>query len=174
MTSWRAEIFGLAGRSVSYVRAGHWESGPRPGRWLHCRAGTSAVEFSLFAPMLAASLVLAADLGLVLGERMTVDHVLRAGAQSALLDPGTATVDSVMQGTGEANFTIGDGGDALALSSDRFCACPDSTSVEVVCSTICPGTLPPFTYYRMSAQTSYTGWILGPLALARTIQVQVR
>jgi pilus assembly protein CpaE len=47
-------------------------------------AGVSAIEFALVAPVLALGLVAMADIGLALYERMTIDHVLRAGAQDMI------------------------------------------------------------------------------------------
>ena len=58
------------------------------GKWRRSEAGVSAVEFALFAPILFFALVAAVDVGLAEYERMTIDHVLRAGAQSAMVDQG--------------------------------------------------------------------------------------
>jgi Flp pilus assembly protein TadG len=43
--------------------------------------GVSAVEFALIAPILFLSLLAMVDVGFAIHERMTIDHVLRAGAQ---------------------------------------------------------------------------------------------
>ncbi len=51
-------------------------------------AGVSAIEFALIAPIMAFGLVATADVALAVHERMTIDHVLRAGAQAAMTDPG--------------------------------------------------------------------------------------
>lgn len=147
--------------------------------WAGSTTGASAIEFALLAPILALSFLATVDLGLGLGERMTMDHVLRSGAQVALQDPGASTVTSVMQAAAEANFTIAGSvdpapADALTVSTVKFCACPNSTGVAVDCTTICTGTVPTFVYYRMQAQTSYAGRILPTIDLDQTIQVQIR
>jgi pilus assembly protein CpaE len=139
-------------------------------RWRRSEDGVSAVEFALFAPTLFFALVASVDVGLSEYQRMTIDHVLRAGAQIAMADPGQAQVLGVVQNTASKNFAA----NALTVDVQRFCACPADTSATVDCSTTCTGAVPPFIYYRMSGTTIYPGMILPAMTLPSSIQVQVR
>lgn len=152
-----------------------------PRRWVRSNDGAAAVEFALIAPLLVFSLLATVDLGLGVGERMALEHVLRTGAHVALQDPGEAAVTAAMQTTGAPNFPIDDGvtvpaPGALAVSTNKFCACPDAPGTAVACMTICPGTVPTYSYYRMNAQAIYTGSFMPGLSLEfdRSIQVQLR
>lgn len=145
-----------------------------------CRSecGASAVEFALFAPVLFFALVAAADLGLAECERMTIDHALRAGAQSAMSDQGASNVLTVVQSTASKNFTLSaqsaPSTTSLSVSVNRFCACPNATTVAVDCLTTCPGPTPTFIYYRLEGTKVHGTMILPPITLSPTVQVQVR
>jgi pilus assembly protein CpaE len=146
--------------------------------WRCAIDGTSAVEFALFAPMLIVGLLSAIDLGFAEYERMTIDHALRAGAQSAMADQGTDQVLKVVQNTASKNFTLssqsGSNTNTLTLNVDRFCACPESLGVAVSCSTDCASSQPTFIYYRLSGAKTYTGTLLPTIGLNPSVQVQVR
>lgn len=150
----------------------------RLARWRRCEAGVSAVEFALFAPILFFALVAAVDLGLAEYERMTIDHALRAGAQSAMVDQGPDAVLKVVQNTASRNFAISTqptpSAKALSVTVKRFCACANNTAVEVACSTTCSGSAPTFIYYRLSGTKIYDGMIMPDITLGPTVQVQVR
>lgn len=147
-------------------------------KWRRSQDGVSAVEFALFAPVLCFALVAAVDVGLAEYERMTIDHVLRAGAQTAMADPGQAQVLNVVQNTASKNFTVSTqatiSADALKVDVERFCACPDSTGTAVDCSTTCASSAPPFIYYRMSGTKLHGGMIMPAISLGGSVQVQVR
>lgn len=147
-------------------------------RWRRSEDGVSAVEFALFAPVLFFALVASADLGLAEYQRMTIDHILRAGAQSAMTDPGQAQVLSVVQNTASKNFTVATqppiSAAALTVDVQRFCACPATTTVAVDCLTICTGSVPTFIYYSMSGTIIYSGMIMPAMTLHPLVQVQVR
>ena len=109
--------------------------------------GVSATEFALLAPLLIFGLLAMADLGLAVSERMTIGHILRAGAQSATEDVGPALVDTVLRATAAKNMIVAAittaGTDtALALSVRRVCACAAQPAVEVACSTTCAQNAP--------------------------------
>jgi pilus assembly protein CpaE len=148
------------------------------GNWRRSEDGVSAIEFALLAPVLFFALVAAVDVGLAEYERMTIDHVLRAGAQSAMADPGQAQVLNVAQNTASKNFTIStqSGISATALNVDvqRFCACPNSTGTAVACSTICAGSAPPFIYYRLTGTKLHNGMVMPAMTLTGSVEVQVR
>lgn len=147
--------------------------------WWRCNRGVSAVEFALLAPVLGFVLIAAIDLGLAISERMALDHAVRAGAQSAIVDQTEAQVVAVMRTTAEPNFalsgTVLPAGVAPAtFTALRYCACAPSLGTAVACSTICLGSQPTFIYYRVSGQKTYSGWITPKIAFSRGMQVQVR
>jgi pilus assembly protein CpaE len=143
-------------------------------------AGVSAVEFALVAPVLALALVAMADVGLALYERMTIDHVLRAGAQAAMSDPGEKPVLNVLQSTLSQSPTPSN------LTFDmvkRYCACPEDADVEPAsapaCGTVtCANSAPQYVYYRMAASKTYEAMslpeVLPDFQLSSSVQVQVR
>ena len=134
--------------------------------------GISAVEFALFAPMLFFALLAMVDLGLAIYERMTVDHVLRAGAQEAMEDPGPDKVLDVLNTTAEKNFVAED---APVFTVDYpVCACPNDNEVAVVCSTTCPGPTATSIYYHLRGQKTYEGMIIPQISLGPSVRVQVR
>jgi pilus assembly protein CpaE len=147
-------------------------------KWRRSDDGVSAVEFGLFAPVLFFALVAAADLGLAEYERMTIDHVLRAGAQSAMSDQGEAQVLKVLQNTASKNFSLNSqatpSATGLYVDANRFCACPESTTVEVACSTTCADSKPTFIYYRMSGAKIRNSLMIPAITMSPSVQVQVR
>lgn len=150
----------------------------RAGQCCTSEDGVSAVEFALVAPILFFALVAAVDVGLAEYERMTIDHIVRAGAQTAMVDPGQPQVLNVVESTAAKHFTVSTESSisAAALKVDvaRFCACPDSTSVAVDCSTICTNSAAPFIYYRLSGTKLHNGMIMPAMTLSGSVQVQIR
>lgn len=156
-----------------------WHIGCETVAWSRCRRGVSAVEFALIAPILGFALLASTDLGLAVSERMAIHHVLRAGAQHAMSDPGEVGVLDVMRSAAEANFTIEDGTASsiavpLSLSVIRYAVCPEDLSFAVPPSTICAGSQPTFIYYRLSGQKTFTGWMMPAITFDRAVQVQIR
>lgn len=151
-------------------------------RWFRecCRAddGASAVEFALFAPILFFSLLGTADLGLALYERMTIDHVLRAGAESAMADQGEPRILHVLETTAAKNFSLssqtGSSESSLTLSASRYCACPESPGTVVACSTTCPGDEPTQISYRLAGKKTYNGMIIPAINFGPSLEVQIR
>ena len=166
---------GIDGR---WPRAPLRKAGARIREFLGCKSGVSAVEFSLIAPTLVFAVFATVDLGLGFSDRMNIEHVLRAGAQSAVTDPGDAAVLTVMSGAATTNFSLAGSADPgptpLTLSSVRFCACPESPNTAVSCLTVCAGSEPTFIFYRLSAQKAYTPWLLPSVAFDSSIRVQIR
>jgi pilus assembly protein CpaE len=140
--------------------------------------GVSAVEFALVAPVLFFSLLAMVDLGLAIYERMTIDHVLRAGAQAAMEDPGPVRVLEVLTATAATNFPLAGETEPDGTNAPIFtvgypvCACADG--VPVACSTTCPGPTATSVYYRLSSAKNYDGMILPRISLGPAVEVQVR
>jgi pilus assembly protein CpaE len=142
--------------------------------------GVSAVEFALVAPVLFLGLLSTVDIGLAVTERMSLDHVLRAAAQSAMSDQGQDNVRKALEGIASRNFTVASptadnvAGDAVTLSVERFCACAENLSARVECSATCAGSAPTLAYYRMTARKAHDGMVLPRMNLEVALQVQVR
>ncbi len=140
--------------------------------------GVSAVEFALVAPVLVLALVSSTDIGLAEYQHMTIGHILRAGAQSAMSDPGQAQVLSTLQNTATKNFTLGTGGSvsssALTVNVVRFCACAAAPDTSVACSTTCSGSVATEIFYTLSASIVYRGMVMPSMTFAPVLKVQVR
>jgi pilus assembly protein CpaE len=134
---------------------------------LHHQGGLSAVEFALLAPTFIFGLLMTADVGLAVSQRMSMDHTLRAGAQFAMADPGADKVLAALQATASNS-------PSMTLAAERYCVCPNDLTAKVSCSTICPGTVPTRAYYTLSASRTYAGMFLPSIKFTPEIQVQVR
>ena len=155
---------------------------------LRCEGGVSAVEFALFAPILFFGLLATVDLGLALYQRMTIDHVLRAGGQSAMEDPREDHVENVMATIAERNFPADENGLAgLEPRAVRYFACPGKTGFadrddSLTGTSVCEDDKHTLLFYHLSAAKSYDGLFvpitLGgytlDFGLASAIQVQIR
>jgi Flp pilus assembly protein TadG len=148
--------------------------------------GVAATEFSLVAPILFFCCLATVDVGMALNERMTIDHVLRAGAQSAMTNPGEAKVRDVMEETAKgSNFTVNvvsstdnahatASTESLTIAVERYHACPDNPDAKVPANS-CAGPDPStYTYYRMTAAKIYEAMILPNITFAPAMTVQVR
>jgi pilus assembly protein CpaE len=134
--------------------------------------GVSAVEFALIAPILFLSLLAMVDVGFAIHERMTIDHVLRAGPQEAMIDPGVAQVLKVLDTTAVTSFPAG--ADAPVFEVVRECACPEAKDVWVDCLTTCAGPTSTYVYYELSGAKTYLGMLIPEILLRPTVKVQVR
>lgn len=169
---------------VKYVMSIRWgrrseRPGMKLGALLRHEGGVSAVEFALLAPMLVFGLLMMVDVGLAVFQRMTMDHILRAGAQRATVDPGVTEVRKVLEVTAAENFTLGVSASsvskpALTLMVERYCVCPGNHGTKVVCSTICAGSAATLAYYSLSASSTYPGMLLPDISFKPVVQVQVR
>ena len=148
-------------------------------RFADDRSGASAVEFALGAPVLLLGLIIVTDLGLAVNERMNLDQSLRQGAQFAMGDVSSETdLEKLVSAasTGSYGEQQGDvtNSDAPIVDVTRSCACPDAPTVEVACTTVCTGDLPPSIYYDFTAQKTHAAIFLPDMTLKSSITVQVR
>ena len=149
-------------------------------------SGLSAVEFALLAPVLLFSLLATADIGLALSERMTIDHILRAGAQIAMADPGIPAVEDALESTAAATPSVSD--DLDVSTPIRYYACPENLGfaeldTSIVSGSTCAGGGHTYIFYHLAATKTYDGLFLpiniGGLTLlefelSSAIEVQVR
>jgi pilus assembly protein CpaE len=149
--------------------------------WKRCSAlwrserGVAAIEFGLFAPMLFFSLLTMVDLGLALQERMTLDHVLRSGAQQALADANETQVEATLRSAAAQH-----GWSCGASASKKFCptavvscACPGGTP-STVCANIvasCPSDYR--RYYTLTGSKTRDNMLLPSFQLSPSLKVQV-
>ena len=141
--------------------------------------GVSSLEFALVAPILFFSLLTMADLGFALQERMTMDHVLRAGAQKTIGGGSEPEILDILKSTASKNFVLTgeattEGEDTLSLAVTRYSACPENPEFAVDVSTICAGPQPTAIFYELSALKDYSGMILPLMTLDRSLVVQIR
>lgn len=141
--------------------------------------GVSTLEFGLVAPTLFLSLLAMADLGFAFSERMTMDHVLRAGAQKAIGAGSEAEILEVLRTTAARNFVLAGAApaeveDALFVDVTRYSACPGNADTVVDISTICAGPQPTSIFYRLTALKHYHGMLLPEMELERLLLVQIR
>jgi pilus assembly protein CpaE len=136
--------------------------------------GVSAVEFALFAPMLLISLLAMVDIGFAIYERMTIDHVLRAGAQEAMSNQGKSRVLAVLNATAAKSFPPADM-PVFKVNHlyDPRCECPNSHGVPVACATTCPGPSATSIFYDLEGEKTYKGIFIS-IDLASSVEVQVR
>lgn len=102
----------------------------RPARSLRdlCRGGNgvAAVEFVLLAPVLVSSLLLMADVGLAISQKMAMDSVLRTVAQISMADPGLGPVQTALD-----TLTSGE---AFNATATLHCVCSGGGSCTEACS----------------------------------------
>jgi pilus assembly protein CpaE len=142
------------------------------------QSGLSTVEFALLANVLVFGSIASADLGLAEYERLTIDHVLRAGAQSAMADQGSDQVLKLLESTASGNFAISTAASptstGLRLVAERYCTCPENTSAQVSCLAICDKSAPTFIFYRLEAAKIYKTMLLPEITFQPSLRVQVR
>jgi pilus assembly protein CpaE len=148
------------------------------------QAGVSALEFALFAPVILIGSLSVADLAFLAQQRMSLDQVLRAGAQQAMLDksasPEAPDVMKVLNVLAAGNFAVGstnavNGKPPVVFGASRYCVCPGSvTGPQVSCSTVCPSSKAPLAFYTVSAQSKSSNMILPNISFKPQITVQVR
>jgi len=93
------------------------------------REGSVAVEFALFAPVIAVTLLTTADLGLVVYDRMKLTAGVRTATQYVMAGGSDSSVISQLVD------------DASGLSASTatviYCECPDAPGTTVTCGSTC-------------------------------------
>lgn len=143
------------------------------GRLARDRAGASAIEFALIAPMICAGLLSVVDVGRAVNERMLLDGVLRAGALVAMSDPGVAAVSGAIGIVDSGQGTAAQRG-RLTLDVERYCACLDETEMALACNATCAGSLQTAIFYRLAGSTTFDGMLLPRISLGAESRVRIR
>jgi len=139
--------------------------------------GAAAIEFGLLGPTLLLSLVVMADVGLALSERMTLDHILRSGAQPAMADLGASNVNATIAVAAEAQkFPVCSAGSpangSFCPTVVVSCFCPDGSTATCASPTACPVTFQKV--YTISATRTRKSIILPDFNFQLSLKVQTR
>jgi pilus assembly protein CpaE len=125
--------------------------------------------------LLVTGLLAAADLGLALNQRMTMDSMLRAGEEAAITDPGATRVrDVAINAAGDGVSAGSTSSSAIMVSAVRYCACPGSLSTAVTCSGTCATTSTPYAFYKLDADGYYASIFLPRIPLHSSVTVQIK
>ena len=133
--------------------------------------GMAAVEFAICAPILAALIVPACDLGMGLSQKLQVWEAAQAGAQYALVNgfSSTAIQNAV---TGANSLTYNGSARPASISATpapaESCGCPTGSSIAAAspavppCTGTCPSGQQSGTYVTVSATAVYYPLITYP------------
>jgi len=140
--------------------------------------GTATAEFGIFVPLFVFGALTMGDIGIAVQQRMALDHVVRAGAQIAMTDPGEDQLMSTLESAAGENFAVQSDAQTapypVTLEAVRYCSCPEDRGVATSCSDACPGSVPPFAFYRVSAAKTYHGILIPDLRMSSVMNVQLR
>ena len=144
------------------------------------RSGVAAAEFAIGAPMILFSLVIMADLGIAMNERMNLDEAARAGAEFVMNnvdDPDELKTLVTAAATGNFPEDPGDvlTAEAPTVTVSNWCECPEAPGAPVACSgTLCSNDHPPSAYYELALAKTHDAIFLPDMSLNTRIQVQTR
>lgn len=142
----------------------------RARRFLADQRGVSAIEFALFAAILLPVLLVGADIGFAMHQRMAMDGILRIGAQEGMRfrpdaddDDRYAEIEGALEAAASANAT--GGMDNLTVWVDGpFCYCPGTPATEVSCDDGFCAEGEPRRFYLLHAQLQYRSRFVGDLS----------
>lgn len=140
-------------------------TGTRTGL-LSCTSGLAAVEFALLVPPFALGLLMMADIGLALFEKMRMTQALRTAAQLAI----TQAPDE-NQLTSAVRASLPSGWSAVTVSVSRACEC---ASTPASCNALCPDNRPPSIFTTVAASKGYAPILVPPFSIAAAIEVRTR
>lgn len=132
----------------------------RAGSFLAREDGVAAIEFALIVILVMPLFLAALDMGLAIRQRMQIDHVLRMGAQAAMV-PGASRGD-----IGDALAAAATNNPALGqlqlVVSPMQCFCRDAPATVTSCTTSCLGA-GRGSFFDLTAQMRYQSLFLGDL-----------
>lgn len=143
------------------------------------RRGAAAVEFAIGAPVLLGGLVIMADLGLAMNAQMNLDQAIRAGAEFVMGDVTDTSQIEDLVASAATGYAAGDPNNVNntprpTVTAIKVCKCPGSDAA-VSCTDICqPAEIPPYTYFDLTARSTYDALFLPDFTLQTTIEIQVR
>lgn len=128
-------------------------------RLLRADSGASAVEFALIVPFLAVLLMVLIDVGFALHQRMTMDHILRLGAEAAMQGQSAEAIGAALQSAAQDHATPRMSGmtvDAPVL----VCWCAEAPQTPVACDSTCASGRRPSAGYALAAALPYRSLFL--------------
>lgn len=128
--------------------------------FLRAEAGVSAIEFALIAPLVVGMLLMMADFGLAIQQRMTMNHILRIGAEAAMRGATDAQIAATLEAAvadhaGPRMSTL------VVAPPMRLCRCPETADAPVDCATDCAGGRAPDLFHEFSATLPYRSILAG-------------
>ncbi|MFN4099537.1 MAG: TadE/TadG family type IV pilus assembly protein [Pararhodobacter sp.] len=146
----------------------------RAARFRRDETGLAAIEFALIGPVMVFGLLAMADVGLAVRDRMALDHIVRAGAQSAVRTPEVAAVRAALQAASVDSMPRPSSAAALTMDVVQECGCPEAPATPVACATTCSDQKATFIFYSLRADTVATGFLLPELPITSRARVQIR
>ena len=145
-------------------------------RFIRHTAGASAVELALIAPFVLGLLLVMADVGFAIHQRMAMNYILRLGGGAAMLG---ANEDRLIE---TLNLAVDDHATArmadLQVADPAWvCRCPSANDAVIDCAQPCPNGEPPDVYVALAAELPYRSILTGDaldITLRSSLQVQVR
>ncbi len=133
-------------------------------RLLGDKAGVSAIEFAIGAPVLILGVLAMVDTGMSAGTRMELDRNVRSGAQAAMsLNNDPDAIRAIV-------LASAGGPDDLTIEVAMVCACSDE---EASCTVPCDSGEAPSVYFDIAAERPFTG-ILANRTVHSQTRVQIR
>lgn len=143
--------------------------------FLRPEPGVSAIEFALIAPLVLTMLLMMTDFGLAVQQRMTMDHILRLGAEAAMRGATeaqiAATLDAAVTDHAHARMST-----LVVAAPIRVCRCPETGDAPVDCAADCADGTTPYLFHEFSAQLPYRSLLMGnrlDITLRSRLMVQV-
>lgn len=137
--------------------------------FMRSRSGVAAIEFAMLGPVLALSVVVAADIGFGFYSNMQVQNSAQAGTEYAAVHGFDATAVS----NAVTNTTPGSGISASPTPS-TFCGCPSSDTVATAtCGSTCADGDLAGTYATVTATKTYSTMIPYPMLPSSYTQTAV-
>ena len=115
-------------------------------------AGSAAIEFGLFVPLLATLLIGVVEIGFAMYGSMQVYNAVEAGALYAAKNgwDSAKIASAVVNSTGVSGITA-------TPAPSQFCGCPTTTGITAkACGSTCAGGITPSQYIRVNATLTRT------------------
>lgn len=133
------------------------------------QSGIAAIEFAFLGPILAMSMVMAADVGMGFYSDMQVQTAAQVGAEYAIIHgfDATAMANAVTSATPATGITA-------SPAPSNFCGCPSTSDVTTAtCGSACSDGTLAGTYAKVTATRTYTTLIPYPMLPASFTQTAV-
>ena len=136
--------------------------------------GVSTLELALLAPLLVGMLLMMTDVGFAVQQRMTMDHILRLGAEAAMRGANEAQIAEALAAAVQDHAT--ERMDGLQVAAPQLlCLCPETGDAAVSCEMTCASDVAPDRYISVSAAMPYRSIVMGgPLGVTLRSRLMVQ